>query len=299
MLASQFVNLHRRAEIIQALRSFFIAGGYLEVDTPLHLPVLIPEANIEPVTSGHSFLQTSPELCMKRLLAAGHSKIFQICKCFRKHERGSRHLPEFTMLEWYRKDSDYRHLMDDCEKLLCFLAERCDFTDVSAQLLESAGKWEYLSVSDAFDRYASLSVMQAVHEGQFDLLLVTEIEPNLGVTRPTFLFDYPAELGSLARLKNGDRSLAERFELYVNGVELANGFSELCDAAEQRERFVKERELCRAQGREPGPLPEKFLADLQQLGSAAGIALGVDRLVMLLCGAERIDEVVAFSPEGL
>ncbi len=299
VVESQFTNLHRRAEIIQALRSFFIEEGYLEVDTPLRLPSLIPEANIEPVTSGDCFLQTSPELCMKRLLAAGHPKIFQICKCFRKHERGSRHLPEFTMLEWYRNGSDYRDLMDDCEKLLCFLAEQFDFTRLSTSLMATAGEWEYLSVSDAFKRYTSFSPSQALKEEMFDELLVTEIEPNLGLKRPTFLFDYPAELGSLARLKEDDRSLAERFELYINGVELANGFSELCDASEQRHRFVKERELCRTQGREPGPVPEKFLTDLGKLDRAAGIALGVDRLIMLFCGAEEIDEVVSFSPERL
>lgn len=293
------LNLHRRAEIIQALRSFFIDRGYLEVDTPLRLPSLIPEANIEPVTSSDCFLQTSPELCMKRLLAAGHSKIFQICKCFRKHERGSRHLPEFTMLEWYGNGSDYRHLMKECHDLFCFLAEQVAFSDLSTRLIETAGDWEYLSVSEAFERYSSLSVAQALAEEKFDELLVTEIEPNLGRKRPTILFDYPAELGALARLKESDSSLAERFELYVDGLELANGFSELTDASEQRQRFVKERELCRVQGRNPGPVPEKFLDDLEQLNSAAGIAMGVDRLVMLFCGAECIDDVVAFSPEHL
>ncbi len=293
------VNLQLRAEIIQALRSFFIDKGYLEVDTPLRLPCLIPEVNIEPVASGDCFFQTSPELCMKRLLAAGHTKIFQICKCFRKHERGSLHLPEFTMLEWYRSASNYRDLMDDCQDLLCFLAEQMAFLDLSDWLVKSAGDWEYLSVAEAFERYASLSVVQALEEDKFDELLVSEIEPHLGRGRPTVFFDYPAALGSLARLKDEDSSLAERFELYIDGVELANGFSELTDADEQRRRFDKERKLCRTQGREPGPMPEKFLTDLEQLESAAGIALGVDRLVMLFCGAERVDEVVAFSPEQL
>ncbi len=299
VLASKSKNLHRRAEIIQLIRLFFIEQGYLEVDTPLRLPALIPEANIEPETSGDYFLQTSPELCMKRLLSAGHDKIFQICKCFRKHERGARHLPEFTMLEWYRLDSGYQDLMSDCQDLFAFLADKLDFADLSAFLKETAENWQYLPVAKAFERYTSLSAGQALQQDKFDELLVTEIEPKLGRKSPTFLFDYPAELGSLARLKTSDSSVAERFELYIDGIELANGFSELTDAGEQRQRFAKERELCHSQGREPGAMPEKFLVDLEHLDKAAGIALGIDRLVMLFCGAEQIDDVVAFTTEQL
>jgi len=291
--------LNRRAEIIQRIRTFFINRGYLEVETPIRLPCLIPEAHIEPEQASGWFLQTSPEMCMKRLLAAGHNEIFQICRCFRRHERGSRHLPEFTMLEWYRAGIDYVALMAECTDLLRFVAVPVDAPDRSAAALLGKADWEYLTVSRAFELYAPVSVDRALEEDSFDEILVRDVEPNLGRGRPTFLHDYPAALGSLARLKNGDNRVAERFELYVDGLELANGFSELTDADEQRLRFIRERALIEGQGRQSGPMPDRFLADLGELQSAAGIALGVDRLVMLLCGARSIDEVVAFTPENL
>ncbi len=296
-MAYSFLAL--RAEIIQAVRSFFIGRGYLEVDTPLRLPSLIPEANIEPVEAGGWFLQTSPELCMKRLLARGHEKVFQICKCFRKHERGTRHLSEFTMLEWYCTDIYYMDLMAECEEMLRFLVAEVDLPGPAAGIIQAESGWQYLSVSRAFEMYGQLPVQQALRENVFDDILVRDIEPRLGLERPVFLYDYPAETASLACLKTDDTSLAERFELYIKGVELANGFTELTDSEEQRFRFVKERELCRQSGRDFGPMPEKFLDDLEQIDKAAGIALGIDRLVMLLCGAERIDDVVPFTPESL
>lgn len=291
--------LCRRAEIIQAIRTFFISREYLEVDTPIRLPCLIPEAHIEPEESSGWFLQTSPEMCMKRLLAAGHSKIFQICRCFRRKERGSRHLPEFTMLEWYRAGIDYADLMAECADLLSFVADKVDSPAQSAAALLLQAEPEYLTVLRAFALYAPVSADRALAEDSFDEILVRYVEPNLGKGRLTFLYDYPAGLGSLACLKNEDNSVAERFELYVDGLELANGFSELTDVGEQRQRFVKERAKIEGQGRNPGPMPGRFLADLGELQSAAGIALGVDRLVMLLCGARCIDEVVAFTPETL
>jgi len=291
--------LSRRAEIIQTIRTFFISREYLEVDTPIRLPCLIPEAHIEPETSSGWFLQTSPEVCMKRLLAAGLPRIFQICRCFRRNERGSRHLPEFTMLEWYRTGIDYIELMAECAELLRFVADKIDCPDKSAAALLAQADWQYLTVRHAFARYAPVSVDRAVSEDSFDEMLVRYIEPNLGKGRPTFLYDYPAALGSLARLKNEDNSVAERFELYVDGLELANGFSELTDEDEQRQRFIKDRAILEGRGLQPGPMPDRFLTELGELQSAAGIALGVDRLVMLLCGARSIDEVVAFTPETL
>jgi len=292
-------SLRRRAEIIQAIRSFFIQREYLEVDTPVRLPCCIPEAHIELVESSGWFLQTSPEMCMKRLLAAGHQRIFQICHCFRKEERGKRHLPEFTMLEWYRTSIDYKELMRECAELLRFVAGMCCIPGNSAGELLLHSDWEYLTVKQAFAQYSPYGLIEALEEDNFDELLVEYIEPRLGVRSPTFLYDYPAVLGSLARLKDADSNVAERFELYVNGLELANGFSELTDVAEQRARFDRERDWIENQGRSPGPVPEKFLADLAGIKSAAGIALGVDRLVMLLCDASSIDEVVAFTPENL
>lgn len=291
--------LRPRAEIIQAIRTFFINREYLEVDTPIRLPCLIPEAHIEPEQSAGWLLQTSPEMCMKRLLAAGLPRIFQICRCFRRRERGSRHLPEFTMLEWYRSGIDYTDLMAECAELLRFVAATVDCPDKSAAALFGKADWQYLTVQQAFALHVPLTVDQALAADAFDEMVVRYLEPRLGTSRPTFLHDYPASLGSLARLKTGDQRLAERFELYVNGLELANGFSELTDAAEQRQRFIRERAIIESQGRQAGPMPERFLAELGELQSAAGIALGVDRLVMLLCGAKSIDEVVAFTPESL
>ena len=295
-------GLHLRAVLIQALRTFFIDQGYLEVETPLRIPAPAPEAHIEPLTSEGWFLQTSPELCMKRLLAAGIPKIFQLCKCFRKGERGDRHLPEFTMLEWYAAGSDYRDLMADCEALLRYLAAvmgKGGVLEREGCRIDLALEWERLTVAEAFRRYAPCTVEEALRQDQFDVILVEYVEPHLGIATPTFLCDYPAELGALARLSPTDPTVAERFELYVAGLELANGFSELVDPGEQRARFLAEQEGIRRQGRRPGPMPEPFLDALEAMPPAAGIALGVDRLVMLFAGAERIDQVVAFTQEGL
>lgn len=295
-------GLQMRAVLIQALRAFFIDRGYLEVETPIRIPALAPEANIEPLSSGEWFLQTSPELCMKRLLAAGATKLFQICKCFRKGERGNRHLPEFTMLEWYEVKSDYQRLMVDCEALLRHLAVVMGKGRVlkwGGNTINLAQDWERLTVADAFHRFAPCTVEEALCQDKFDEILVSYVESHLGVETPTFLYDYPVALGALARVTLTTPPMAERFELYVAGMELANGFSELTDPAEQRARFLAEQTAIRLQGRIPGPLPEPFLAELGVMPPAAGIALGVDRLVMLFAGAEFIDQAVAFTPESL
>ena len=290
--------LQERAALLQATRSFFIKQGFLEVETPIRIPAPAPEAHIEPEAAGSWYLQTSPELCMKRLLAAGCTRIFQICKCFRRDERGDRHLPEMTMLEWYRTKADYRDLMTDCEGLLTSLStDRVLHLD--GRQIRLAPPWPRLTVAEAFQRYAPISLAQAMREYRFEDIMVTDIEPHLGQDRPLFLCDYPASQASLARLHPDDPTVAERFELYVNGLELANGFSELTDAHEQRLRFQLEQEKISGLGRLPGPMPEPFLADLAHMPAAAGIALGLDRLVMLFTGASRIDQVVAFTPDAL
>ncbi|OGR07005.1 MAG: EF-P lysine aminoacylase GenX [Deltaproteobacteria bacterium RIFOXYD12_FULL_50_9] len=293
-------GLRKRAALIQAVRRFFLDSGYLEVDTPILLPSIAPEAHIEPVPADGFFLQTSPELCMKRLLAAGADKIFQITRCFRRNERGSRHLTEFTMLEWYRTAADYHDLMVDCENLLQFLAQAMGGGNCltwGESRINLTTPWERLSVAEGFSRYAPMTVNAALAADMFEVMLVEYVEPRLGQGRPTFLYDYPAELGALARLKHDDSKIAERFELYIAGLELANGFSELVDPVEQRQRFAEERQRIQAAGRDPGPMPEKFLADLERMPPAAGIALGIDRLAMLFMNASTIDEVVTFVPE--
>jgi elongation factor P--(R)-beta-lysine ligase len=297
-LARKRPLLEKRARIVQSIRAFFVSEDFLEVETPLRIPANAPEGHIDAVSSDGWFLQTSPELCMKRLLAAGYPKLFQICHVWRGGERGARHLPEFTMLEWYRAAADYRTLMDDCERLICALAPG-DKIVRGGETIALTPPWERLTVEEAFARYAPISLREAMETNRFDETIAFEIEPRLGRKGPTFLFDYPAQLAALARRSPEDPAVAERFELYIAGLELANAFSELTDPHEQRERFAREEEVRRAAGKTPYPSPEKFLNELAALTEAAGIALGLDRLVMLLTGAESIDEVSAFTPEDL
>jgi len=294
--------LRARANILQAIRLFFIHEGYFEVETPHRIPAPAPESHIDAVPSGSWFLHTSPELCMKRLLAAGYDKIFQICRCWREGERGSQHTPEFTLLEWYRANSDYLELMEECEALIPRVASTLGLRETlhyRGQTIELSPPWERISVDDAFERHAHIPMKKALAEHRFDQIMVEEIEPHLGSSKPTFLYDYPGERAALARLKKEDPSLAERFELYIGGLELANAFSELIDAEEQRKRFLSEQANRRSLSKPSHPLPEKFLKDLEAMPPAAGVALGVDRLVMVMLDAHTIDDVIAFTPEEL
>lgn len=297
-------GLQLRAALFHAIRSFFRRQDFLEVDTPIRQPLILPERNIDPVLSGSWFLQTSPEQCMKRLLAAGCEKIFQICPCFRAGERGRRHLEEFAMLEWYRLDGDYVDLMEDCRLLLRSVLAALSRPPVFRRKIAKSwfgnvdleGKWQKISVSEAFSAWGQISVRQALDSDLFDETISIDIEPRLGKTMPAFLYDYPAECASLARLKDNDGYVAERFELYIDGIELANGFSELTDSSEQRHRFAEEIMRMNQQRSLSPRMPEKFLDDLDRIDRAAGIAFGLDRLLMLLLSAETIDEVVSFSP---
>ncbi len=295
-------TLPLRARIIRSIRDFFEERGFLQVETPSRIPAPAPEPYIDALPSRDWYLQTSPELAMKRLLAVGHERIFQICHCWRDEERGRFHLPEFTLLEWYRTGADYTHLMTDCEELLRSVAAavpgsaRISFQGTEVDLAQPA---ERLSVREAFRRYTPLSAEEALRCDRFDELMAVEIEPRLGIGQPTILYDYPAARGALARRKSDDPGVAERFELYLCGVELANAFSELTDPTEQEERFRLDREERRLAGKDPYPLPRPFLDDLKTLPPCAGIALGVDRLVMLLLDLPSIDQAVAFTPEEL
>lgn len=301
-------GLQQRSQLLQAIRGFFLGNDYIEVDTPQRLPVLIPESNLIPFASEDCFLQTSPELCMKRLLANGCERIFQICHCFRKEEHGRLHQSEFTMLEWYHKGADYYDLMRQCEALFCFLARQCaelpGVVDTSTicwkgTSVSLAAPWERLTVADAFEQYAGVDVEEALRTDMFDELLVTAIEPYLGRDRPVFLYEYPLERGLLARRSAQNPKVAERFELYVAGVELANGFSELADPQEQRFRFMEEIDQIRLTRGLDTELPQMFLDELGKIGTAAGIALGVDRLCMLFMGVTDIALVLPFSFEEL
>ena len=294
--------LQQRARILQGIRQFFIIKGYLEVETSHRIPTPAPESHIDAISSGQWFLHTSPELCMKRMMAAGYEKIFQICRCWRERERGSLHLPEFTLLEWYRAGNDYHSLMGECEELIRFVARTIGLEQkliFRSHEIDLSEPWERISVKEAFGRYSQTSVTEALEQNLFDEIMVQDIEPRLGVEKPTFIYDYPAERGALARLKQDDPSVAERFELYIGGLELANGFSELVDSEEQRRRFQLENRNRQFIGKRIYSMPDKFLDELDSMPPSAGIALGVDRLVMVFLNAETIDEVVAFTPEEL
>ena len=291
-------RLNERARMMLTIRAFFVENGFLEVDTPYRIPCNAPEAHIDPVTSSDQVLHTSPELCMKRLLAAGYERIFQLCHCWRADERGTRHLSEFTMLEWYRSHADYTDLMDDCEQLLRALCpvRTLSYQGTSISLYEP---FERLQLAEAFKRYAPMTFAEAIAKECFDEIYTQHIEPNLGQQRPTFITHFPAEMAALARLCPEDPDYAERFELYIAGMELANAFSELNDPLEQRQRFVAEQALREQMGKAPSFLPEPFLQELEHLPPSAGIALGIDRLIMILTDSATIDEVVAFTPEML
>ena len=295
-------NLRLRACIIQAIRSFFESREFLEVETPLRIPANAPEEHIEPFRSEELYLHTSPELCMKRLLCRGHAKIFQICRCWRSDERGSKHIPEFTMLEWYRSQSSYEDLMKDCEQLLQHISKTCLGSSTvyyNSKSIVMNEVFTRVPVRDAFNKYTDVEMLDAVREGSFDEIMAMQIEPALVQNKPVLLVDYPIEMAALARPKSGDPTVAERFELYAGGLELANGYSELNDPVEQRVRFLEANRRRNNRGLPDLPIPEPFLKELALMPPSAGIALGVDRLVMLFAGATQIDDVISFTPEDL
>ena len=273
--------LSERARVLRAIRAFFDARGFTEVETPVRIPAPAPEPHIDCPPSGDWFLRASPELQMKKLLAAGLPRIYQIGPCFREGERGRRHSPEFTMLEWYRAEADYTDIARDMEELVRAIL----WARGSAPL-----PFARLTVREAYIRWAGWDPVEDWNQDRFDFDMATKIEPNLP-KGPLFLTDYPSPAASLARLKADDPRVAERWELYVDGMELANAFTELTDSAEQRKRFEAARAERRVLGEADYPLDEDFLFALARMPPAGGVALGVDRLVMLACGAASIDEV--------
>ncbi len=303
--------LELRDRVVRGIRAFFYRRGFVEVETPNLVPAPGQEVHLEalPVTCHggdgrprRRWLHTSPEYAMKRLLSRGMERIFQISKVWRDGEGGGLHQVEFTMLEWYRAGTDYHTLMDDCQGLLRETARRAG----TFPRLGRAGNrvavdepFERITVKEAFRRHAGLEAVPAGDDDLFFRTFLEQVEPRLGRERPTFLTEYPARMAALARLKPDDPSVAERFELYAGGLELANAFSELNDAAEQRRRFLAEQEERKNADREVYPLDEDFLADLERMPPSAGIALGVDRLVMLAAGADSIAQVVAFPEESM
>jgi lysyl-tRNA synthetase class 2 len=264
-------NLKSRAAVVRRMRSFFDGRGFTEVSTPVRISAPAPEPHIDCPASGGKFLRASPELQMKKLLAAGMDRIYQIGPCFREGETGARHNPEFTMVEWYRLGATYLDIAADAEALL-------------RAILPDAGAASRMTVREAYVKWAGWDPWLDWDGDRFDFDMATKVEPSLP-KGPVFLMDYPKEAASLA-LVRGD--VAERWELYCDGVELANCFTELCDGVEQRRRFLAAKAERQRLGESDYPLDEEFLELLPLVRGAAGAALGVDRLVAASLGEADI-----------
>lgn len=294
-------NLQRRALVYELTRAFFREGDFLEVETPVRVPNVAPELYIVPFKSEGRFLSTSPELYMKRLLSAGYDKLFQFSHCFRKGERGRWHNTEFTLLEWYRTGADYIQMLNDTEKLVVMLAGQLQLgtrIQYQNQNVDLAIPWHRITVREAFLNAAGWDPVSSSDSLRFETDLVTKVIPSFA-GQPTILIDYPASMASLARLKPGNPGLAERGEVFIAGLEIANAYSELRDFKEQRSRFQEEIEHIQKEQKRKAAMPWQFLEALHYLPECGGIALGMDRLVMLFCDANTIDDVIAFTDDSV
>ncbi|MGI2335554.1 MAG: amino acid--tRNA ligase-related protein [Dehalogenimonas sp.] len=294
-LADKLPNLQLRSAVIRLVRQFFHQHRYLEVDTPQLADKPLPEAFIEPIQTDCGFLLPSPELYMKPLLAAGFGDIFQICHSFRKNERGKYHLEEFTMLEYYRIGANYLGLAEVTENLFTFIAAelgRPDSLIYQGNIVDLTPPWTKLSISEAFTTACGWDPIETPDPERFDLELATSVA-ELSRRRPLIIYDFPAAMASLAKLRPDNPTVAERAEIFIGGLELANIFSELTDPSEQRQRFEIEIPSNYSTGRQR-EMPEEFLVALEHLPESAGGALGIDRLVMLFCDASDIRTVKTF-----
>ena len=298
--------IRERARVYRQIRSFFNTRGCLEVETPLLMPTTATDAQIASIEVAGSdqtrYLQTSPEFAMKRLLAAGSGSIFQVGHAFREGEAGRLHHPEFSLLEWYRVGYDYQQLMDEIELLITSLSLRqCSFSRISYRDLFRE-KLELvvdeISVEElrgcCANRIPDMNSLSLDYDQCLDLLLGMVIAPTMRGYH--FVYDYPISQAALARIRKDDGSVAERFELFFDGIELANGFSELTDPAEQRSRFERDNALRLARGLPQHPIDERLLAALESgMEDCAGVALGLDRLLMVLLDLDSIDQVLTFT----
>jgi elongation factor P--(R)-beta-lysine ligase len=323
-----------RGAVTRSIRAWFDEQGFVEVETGIlqvspgnetHLHAPRTELDRADGTRATRYLRTSPEFAAKKLLAAGETKIFELARVFRDRERGDLHLPEFTMLEWYRANASYDAVMADCVVIIADAAQATGTQQFSfrGRTADPLAEPELLTVAAAFERYAGIDLLATIADGEgdraglaaaakdrvritdddtwsdiFSKVLVEHVEPKLGQGRLTVLFEYPAPEAALARVKADDPRIAERFEVYACGVELANGFGELTDAAEQRRRFMQAMDEKQRRYGERYPLDEDFLDAVARMPQASGVALGFDRLVMLASGALRIDQVVWTPPAG-
>jgi lysyl-tRNA synthetase class 2 len=326
--------LAARSAITRAVRAWFDEQGFVEVETGIlqaspgnetHLHAPQTELDRGDGSRATRYLRTSPEFACKKLLAAGEQKIFELARVFRDRERGDLHLPEFTMLEWYRANESYDAVMADSVVVIAHAAQATGIGRFSfrGRDADPFAEPELLTVAAAFERFAGIDLLGTISAGTgdrdrlaaaaservriteddtwsdiFSKVLVEHVEPNLGQGRLTVLFEYPAPEAALARAKPSDPRVAERFEIYACGVELANGFGELTDAEEQRHRFTQAMDEKQRRYGERYPIDEDFLRAIAQMPQASGVALGFDRLVMLAAGAVRIDQVVWTPPGG-
>lgn len=288
-------NLRLRAALLRATRAFFDAQDFIEIEAPLIVACPGLDVHLDPVgVDDGRFLITSPEHQLKRLLVGGARRIYSLGKVFRKEELGRLHEPEFTMLEWYRAYDDAEGVMRDTEALVELLARELK-GDAKIGGVDVSAPWERLRVDEAFERYAGMSVFDALRdEARYHQLMAEAIEPQLGKERPVFLTHYPIEMASLAAPDSSDPRFAMRFEAYIDGVEICNGFGELTDPDEQRARHERDRAIRAREGLAQPPLDEPFLRALEEgMPPSGGNALGFDRVVMLLLGAESIGDVIA------
>jgi lysyl-tRNA synthetase class 2 len=326
--------LEKRSLITDRIRRFFRDEGFSEVETPIlqvspgnetHLHAPRTELLDRDGQRLTRYLRTSPEFALKKLLAAGEERIFELARVFRDRERGDLHLPEFTMLEWYRAGSPYEAVMADTCAVAAVAAEAAGTRTFAfrGRTVDPFAEAERLPVAAAFERHAGIDLLRTIEGGEghrdalaeaaksrvrvaeddtwsdiFSKVLTEHVEPKLGQGRMTLLHDYPAPESALARLADNDPRVSERFELYACGVELANGFGELTDAVEQRRRFEMAMDEKQRRYGERYPLDEDFLSAVAAMPAASGVALGFDRLVMLAAGAIRIDQVVWAPPMG-
>lgn len=319
-------QLRQRARAVTAIRSFFTSHAFLEVETPLLVPSPGLEVHLDAIaTADGRYLITSPEFQMKRLLAAGLDRIFAVCKCFRADERGPHHNDEFTMLEWYRGWATLDQVLRDTEELVAAVARAINdapVVKVGGRTFEVTPPWPRMTVAEAMAEFARMRVdgdeqpdelARRARDAGVDLgsatawddifytVFVERVEPALAaLERPVFLVDWPAPLAALARRKPDNPLVVERFEAYIGGIELANAFGELTDPVEQRARFVDDQFNREERNKPVYPIDEKLIAALEEgLPPSAGCALGVDRLIMLVTGAETITDVLTFSAHEL
>ena len=316
----------KRLEILRLIRDYFWSQNFVEAETPiaLRLPGQEPYLNpmsveiLDPYQAPFKFyLRTSPEFALKKLLAAGWERVFEISKCFRNIESfGGTHNPEFTMIEWYRAPGSYLDIMDDTENLFKYIGKKLNIQKLKYKNneIEYLVDWDKMSVKDLWNKYIQVNLddyldienlkilvqkrgwnveTTDMYEDLFYKIFLNEIEPNLGIDKPIFIYDYPAQMCSLSRLCKDDQRYAQRFELYIGGLELANAFGELTDHKAQRINLEKDRELRVQLGKEVWSIDEGFIEALEAgIPSAGGIALGVDRMVVLFTGARDINEVI-------